>query len=87
MKIIGLATIALSLTSCLRDLNTLQLKTKIETLKISIPENKSNSKSQPLGTIKNLNFTVYAKFQGKTVYKVEPRNNEKVVALTIDDSP
>jgi peptidoglycan/xylan/chitin deacetylase (PgdA/CDA1 family) len=41
-----------------------------------------------LATIKNLNFTVYVKFQGKTVYKVEPRNNEeKVIALTIDDGP
>jgi peptidoglycan/xylan/chitin deacetylase (PgdA/CDA1 family) len=28
-----------------------------------------------------------AKFQGKTLYKVEPNNKEKVIALTIDDGP
>jgi hypothetical protein len=47
IRIISVATIALSLTSCLRDPNTLPLKTKTETLEIAIPDNKSNSKSQP----------------------------------------
>ncbi|MEH2174551.1 polysaccharide deacetylase family protein [Nostoc sp.] len=32
-------------------------------------------------------FTVPDKFQGKTVYKVQPNNNEKVIALSIDDGP
>lgn len=84
---IAVATIALSLTACTNIPNTLQLKTNTEALKIPIPENKLHPKSQPSATIYNLNFTVPAKFQGKTVYKVKPKNNEKVIALTIDDGP
>jgi peptidoglycan-N-acetylglucosamine deacetylase len=37
--------------------------------------------------IENLTFSVPAKYQGKTVHQVQPGNNEKVIALTIDDGP
>ncbi|WP_341527753.1 polysaccharide deacetylase family protein [Nostoc sp. UHCC 0302] len=37
--------------------------------------------------IKNPTFNVPAKYQSKIVYKVKPSNNEKVIALTIDDGP
>jgi peptidoglycan/xylan/chitin deacetylase (PgdA/CDA1 family) len=37
--------------------------------------------------IQNSIFSVPKKFQGKTVYEVKPPNNEKVIALTIDDGP
>ncbi|WP_071188747.1 polysaccharide deacetylase family protein [Trichormus sp. NMC-1] len=87
IKIIAVTTIALSITACNNNQNTPQLKTNSEPLKVAIPENQGNTKSQPPAKIKNLNFTVPAKFQGKTVYKVEPKNNEKVIALTIDDGP
>jgi peptidoglycan-N-acetylglucosamine deacetylase len=87
IKIIAVATTALSLIACTNNQNTTQLKTNSEPLKIAIPENQANTKSQPTAKIENLNFTVPAKFQGTTVYKVEPKNNEKVIALTIDDGP
>ncbi|MEH2438218.1 MAG: polysaccharide deacetylase family protein [Nostoc sp.] len=41
----------------------------------------------PPAKVENPTFTVPAKFQGKTVYQVHPRNNEKVIALGIDDGP
>jgi peptidoglycan-N-acetylglucosamine deacetylase len=37
--------------------------------------------------VENPTFTIPAKYQGKTVYKGQPSNNEKVIALTIDDGP
>lgn len=87
INIIAVATIALSLTACTNNSNKSQLKTNNEAVGVSIPENKIDPKSQPSAKISNLNFTVPAKFQGKTVYKVEPKNNEKVIALTVDDGP
>lgn len=41
----------------------------------------------PSAKVENPTFTVPDKFQGKTVYKVQPTNNEKVIALSIDDGP
>ncbi|MGM3308280.1 polysaccharide deacetylase family protein [Anabaena sp. WFMT] len=87
IKIFAVVTIVLSLTACTSNPNTPQLKTSSEAVGVSIPENKANTKSQPTAKIENLNFTVPAKFQGKTVYKIEPKHNEKVIALTIDDGP
>ncbi|MDJ0675985.1 MAG: polysaccharide deacetylase family protein [Calothrix sp. MO_167.B42] len=37
--------------------------------------------------IQNRNFSVPIKFQGKIVYRVEVPQQEKVIALTIDDGP
>lgn len=45
-----------------------------------------NAKSPP-AKVENLTFTIPAKYQGTTVYKGQPSNNEKVIALTIDDGP
>ncbi|MBD2628279.1 polysaccharide deacetylase family protein [Trichormus variabilis] len=87
IKIISIATIALFLAACNNTEIKPELKTNRQPLKVAIPENQANTKSQPPAKIENLNFTVPAKFQGKTVYKVEPRNKEKVIALTIDDGP
>ncbi|MBD2452985.1 polysaccharide deacetylase family protein [Nostoc sp. FACHB-87] len=47
----------------------------------------TDAKSQPSTKPENLNFQVPAKFQGKTLYKIEPSNQEKVIALTVDDGP
>ncbi|MBE9205502.1 polysaccharide deacetylase family protein [Nostoc sp. LEGE 06077] len=42
----------------------------------------------PLSTqIEQESLTIPAKFQGKTLYKVEPGNKDKVIALTVDDGP
>jgi peptidoglycan/xylan/chitin deacetylase (PgdA/CDA1 family) len=41
---------------------------------------------QPVAT-PNPTLAVPAQFQGKIIYRIQPRNNEKVIALTIDDGP
>lgn len=87
LKIIGIATIVLSLAACTNVQSTSQLNTNEKPLKVAIPEHESQNKSQLLTKIENLNFTVPRKYQGKTVYQVEPSNKEKVIALTIDDGP
>ena len=87
LKVIAIAAIALSFTACTNIPNPRQLKTNSEPLKVAIPTNQINPKSQLLTKVENLDFTVPAKYQAKTIYKVEPSNKEKVIALTIDDGP
>lgn len=87
LKIIVIATIVLSLAACTNVQSTSQLNTNNKPLKVAIPEHESQGKSQLSTKIENLNFTVPSKYQGKTVYQVEPSNKEKVIALTIDDGP
>ncbi|WP_245912451.1 polysaccharide deacetylase family protein [Brunnivagina elsteri] len=45
------------------------------------------STPSPKPITQNLSFNPPAKFQGKTLSKVEVPNNEKVIALTFDDGP
>jgi peptidoglycan-N-acetylglucosamine deacetylase len=87
IKIISIVTIAFSLTACTNTPNLPQLKTNNETLRVAIPTNQVNLKLQPPAKVENLTFTVPRKYQAKTIYKVEPKNKEKVIALTIDDGP
>ena len=87
LKLISIATIAFSLSACNNTEIKPQLKTNSEPLKVAIPTNQINPKSQPPAKVENLNFTVPAKYQAKTIYKAEPSNKEKVIALTIDDGP
>jgi peptidoglycan-N-acetylglucosamine deacetylase len=87
LKIIGGVVIALSLTGCNNTDIKLQSKTNINPIKIAIPNNKVNLKSQPPTKNENLTFTVPAKYQATTIYKIEPSNKEKIIALTIDDGP
>jgi peptidoglycan/xylan/chitin deacetylase (PgdA/CDA1 family) len=87
LKVIAIAAIALSFTACTNIPNPRQLRTNSEPLKVAIPTNQINPKSQLLTKVENLDFTVPAKYQAKTIYKVEPSNKEKVIALTIDDGP
>ncbi len=49
--------------------------------------NPINPNSKQLNQVENLTFSVPIKYQGKTVYHVQPNNSEKVIALTIDDGP
>ncbi|HLO86280.1 MAG TPA: polysaccharide deacetylase family protein [Nostocaceae cyanobacterium] len=82
-KVISVLAIAFSVTSC--------SATSEQTSQLPANQsNKSNSTAQVAENQpkqQNLSFTVPAQFQGKTVYQVKPRNDEKVIALTIDDGP
>lgn len=94
-KIITVFAIALSVTACsltagiTPQLKTHQLPNKVNSVPVSQENLTSqiNSQSQAPNKVKNLNFTVPPTFQGKTVYHVQPQNNEKVIALSIDDGP
>ncbi|MTJ47401.1 polysaccharide deacetylase family protein [Dolichospermum sp. UHCC 0259] len=87
IKIISIATIVLSLNACSSNPNAPQLKINSESLKVAIPHNQVNLKSQSPAKVETLNFTVPPKYQAKTVYQVALSNKEKVIALTIDDGP
>ncbi len=87
IKIISIATIVFSLTACTNIPNLPQFKTNNEPLKNAIHNNQINPKSRLPAKVENLTFTVPVKYQAKTIYKVEPSNKEKVIALTIDDGP
>ncbi|NJL65336.1 MAG: polysaccharide deacetylase family protein [Methylacidiphilales bacterium] len=56
---------------------------KSQVLSGSITASTTSSISKP----QNLTFVTSPQFQGKTIYKVEIPNNEKVIALTFDDGP
>jgi peptidoglycan-N-acetylglucosamine deacetylase len=88
IKIISIATIAFFLNACSNTSITPQLKANSEPLKVAIPTNQINPQSSPSSVkVNNLTFNVPVKYQGKTIYKVEPSNKEKIIALTIDDGP
>ena len=93
-KIISIVAIASSITACSiapgispqSGLN--QPVSKIHTAQVQDPvKGQINAQLPPSAQVENLTFTVPAKFQGKTVYQVKPRNDEKVIALGIDDGP
>ncbi len=80
----GLITICMCITAC--------SSSKIETSNKQAPQSKvlaANTTANPAPSPKpqNLSFSAPAQFQGKTVYKSEVFNNEKVIALTFDDGP
>ncbi|MBD2409917.1 polysaccharide deacetylase family protein [Nostoc calcicola FACHB-3891] len=60
---------------------------KVITVPINRIKNPINLQSSQLNKVENLTFTVPTKYQGKTVYHVQPNSSEKVIALTIDDGP
>lgn len=94
-QIISIVAIASSITACSiapgispqSGLN--QPLSKIRTAQVQDHPAKGqiNAQLPPSVKVENPTFTVPAKFQGKTVYKVQPSNNEKVIALSIDDGP
>ncbi|MBN3922498.1 polysaccharide deacetylase family protein [Nostoc sp. NMS4] len=93
-KIISLVAIASSITACSMNpgispksgLN--QPVNKIQTAQVQEPaKGQINAQLPPSAQVENPTFTVPAKFQGKTVYKVQSSTNEKVIALSIDDGP
>lgn len=83
-KIFGVVAIAFSVTACSIAPKPKQLTTS-KLHAAQIPQSQ-NAKSPP-AKLENLTFSVPAKYQGTTVYKGQPSNNEKVIALTIDDGP
>jgi peptidoglycan-N-acetylglucosamine deacetylase len=60
---------------------------QVPSVPINPIKNPINPKPKQLNEVANLTFTVPTKYQGKTVYHVQPNNSEKVIALTIDDGP
>jgi peptidoglycan/xylan/chitin deacetylase (PgdA/CDA1 family) len=81
----GIAGICLfSVTAC-----TTISSTPTELTADTKPQTTSQVQPQPISSkkVENLIFNVPTQFQAKTVYKVQPKNNEKVIALTIDDGP
>ncbi|ALF53996.1 polysaccharide deacetylase [Nostoc piscinale CENA21] len=90
-RIFGCVAIAFCVTSCSTSakLENAQPMNKVHAAQVPDQPvtNPIDAKSQPSTQPENLNFEVPAKFQGKTLYKVEPSNQEKVIALTVDDGP
>ncbi|MEH1973671.1 MAG: polysaccharide deacetylase family protein [Nostoc sp.] len=93
-QIISIVAIASSITACSIAPGTSpqsglnQPVSKIRTAQVQDPaKGQINAQLPPSAKVENPTFTVPAKFQGKTVYKVQPSNNEKVIALSIDDGP
>ncbi|MBD2663577.1 polysaccharide deacetylase [Richelia sinica FACHB-800] len=84
-KVVFVLTIALSLTACTQ---TSPRQSLSSTTNPSLNPSATNPPSNtPVKPTANLAFTVPPQFQGKTVYQVSPKNQEKVIALTIDDGP
>ncbi|MDZ8066478.1 MAG: polysaccharide deacetylase family protein [Nostoc sp. DedQUE08] len=92
-QIISFVAIASSITACSiaptisPQLGLNQPVSKIHTALQDPAKGQINAQVPPSAKVENPTFTVPAKFQGKTVYKVQPSNNEKVIALSIDDGP
>ncbi|MBD2496933.1 polysaccharide deacetylase family protein [Nostoc sp. FACHB-280] len=90
-RIFGCVAIAFCVTSCSTSakLENTQPMNKVHAAQAPDQPvtNPRDGNSQPSTQPENLNFEVPAKFQGKTLYKVEPSNQEKVIALTVDDGP
>ncbi|BAY90535.1 polysaccharide deacetylase [Tolypothrix sp. PCC 7601] len=95
-KIISGVAIAFSVTACSftpasisPQSNTKQLTSQLHA--VQVPQQKTTSQDKPQSQspakVENLTFSVPEKFQGQTVYHVQPNNNEKVIALSIDDGP
>ncbi|WP_166507545.1 polysaccharide deacetylase family protein [Nostoc sp. 106C] len=88
--------IAFSVTACSINpiginspLKTQHITTKLHAVAVPQPKiiSQDNPQSQPSAKVENLTFSVPVTFQGTTVYHVQPSNNEKVIALSIDDGP
>ncbi|WP_375471547.1 polysaccharide deacetylase family protein [uncultured Nostoc sp.] len=88
-QIISFVAIASSVTACsIVPGISPQSGLKIHTAQVQEPgKGQINAQLPSSVKVENPTFTVPTKFQGKTVYKVQPSNNEKVIALSIDDGP
>lgn len=87
---IALSVTACSITSSISpQLQTDDLTSQLNALPVPQPELDSqvNTQSQSSAKLENLTFSLPATFQGKVIDHVQPSNNEKVIALTIDDGP
>jgi peptidoglycan-N-acetylglucosamine deacetylase len=73
------------ITACSKTAKTERLHqvSQSQVLAANTPQNPSLASPKP----QNLSFISPTKFQGKTVYKAEVPNNDKVIALTFDDGP
>ncbi|MEH1873178.1 polysaccharide deacetylase family protein [Nostoc sp.] len=87
-QIISFVAIASTITACsiTPQLGLNKPLSKIHTA-LQDPAKGQINAQLPSAKVENPTFTVPAKFQGKTVYKVPLSSNEKVIALSIDDGP
>ena len=94
-KIISFVAIASTITACSiapgtspqLGLNQPVSKSHTPQVQDHLGKGQGNVQLPPSAKVESPTFSVPAKFQGKTVYQVHPRNNEKVIALSIDDGP
>jgi peptidoglycan-N-acetylglucosamine deacetylase len=61
--------------------------TNLNTIPITPSPCQLNEQLQPPANTGNLTFNIPVKSQAKIYRRVKPKNNEKVIALTIDDGP
>jgi len=88
-RTVGFVAIAISVTAC-STLPQLTIHQQISTLLMeNVLDNWVHNQidSQLPLPIQIDQQSIPAKFQGKTLYKVEPKNQEKMIALTVDDGP
>jgi peptidoglycan-N-acetylglucosamine deacetylase len=72
------------ITACSNSVKTSSNRSELPKTQVITPKTSENSPSpQP----QNLTFTPPPQLQGKTLYKAEIPNQEKVIALTFDDGP
>lgn len=90
-RIIGFVAIALFVTACstLPQLSIHQPISQLLMAKVLDNWVQAQIDAQlPLSTpIEQQSLSIPTKFQGKTIYKAESSNQEKVIALTVDDGP
>jgi len=90
-RIFGFVAIAYFVTACstLPQLITQQPISKLLAANIldNWVEDQINAQLPSSTQTEQQSLSTPAKFQGQTLYKVEPSNKEKVIALTIDDGP
>jgi peptidoglycan-N-acetylglucosamine deacetylase len=83
-RIISIVAIALSLTAC-NVVSSVSPQLQ-QPQPVSVSQKQATQPDKPT-QVEKLTFNVPTSFQGKTVYQVQPKGNEKVIALTLDDGP
>ncbi|BAZ37962.1 polysaccharide deacetylase [Calothrix sp. NIES-4101] len=86
VRFMAIALCIACITACSNTSQTAKLSNQTsqnQALATNTPPNNPSPISKP----QSLTFAPPTKFQGKTVYQVKIPNNEKVIALTLDDGP
>ncbi len=73
------------ITACNNAAKTQHLQSKVSRSQVFAASTSQTPSPSPKQ--RNLSFSPPAQYQGKTLYKAEVPNNDKVIALTFDDGP